>query len=214
MVVYQQGNRRRRSILILIVLTAVALITLDLRESGPISGLQDGARDVVEPISGAVERVFSPVGDWIDGIANSASLSDENDDAPAPPRRAARSTRPGRGRDRRERGAARAARPPVRRGQRRRRGAGGGRCSRELRVHGPDRCRLRSRCGPRHGRGDGRGTGREDLGLVERASECRAATGSDVRGRGAARERRDRVHPWPGRPGDAQAHRHRRPTST
>jgi rod shape-determining protein MreC len=77
-VVYQQGNRRRRSIIILIVVTAVALITLDLRESGPVSGLQDRVRDVIEPVSGAVADVFSPVGDWIDGIANSASLSDEN----------------------------------------------------------------------------------------------------------------------------------------
>jgi rod shape-determining protein MreC len=77
-VVYQQGNRRRRSILALIVITAVALITLDIRESGPISGLRDGARDVVEPISGGVEAVFSPVGDWIDGIVHSATLSDEN----------------------------------------------------------------------------------------------------------------------------------------
>ncbi len=78
MVVYQQGNRRRRSILALIVITAVALITLDLRESGPLTGVRDGARDIVEPVSGGVEAVFSPVGDWIDGIVHSASLSDEN----------------------------------------------------------------------------------------------------------------------------------------
>jgi rod shape-determining protein MreC len=77
-VVYQQGNRRRRSILILIVITAVALITLDVRESGPISGLRDGTRDVFEPITSGVETVFSPVGDYIDGVVHSASLKDEN----------------------------------------------------------------------------------------------------------------------------------------
>jgi rod shape-determining protein MreC len=77
-VVYQQGNRRRRSILILIVVTAVALITLDVRESGPISGLRDGTRDVFEPITSGVETVFSPIGDYVDGVVHSASLKDEN----------------------------------------------------------------------------------------------------------------------------------------
>lgn len=77
MVVYQPGNRRR-TILALIVLTAVTLITLDVRGSGPISGLRGGARDVVNPIAGAFETVFSPVGDWIDGVTSAASLKDEN----------------------------------------------------------------------------------------------------------------------------------------
>ena len=52
MVVYQPGNRRR-TILTLIVLTAVTLITLDVRGSGPISALRGGAHDVVNPIAGA-----------------------------------------------------------------------------------------------------------------------------------------------------------------
>jgi len=49
-VVYQPGNRRR-TILALIVLTAVTLITLDVRGSGPISALRGGAHDVVNPIA-------------------------------------------------------------------------------------------------------------------------------------------------------------------
>ena len=77
MVVYQQGNRRR-SILVLIVITAVALITLDVRESGPISSLRDATRDVFEPITSGVGTVFEPVGDYIDGVVHSASLKDEN----------------------------------------------------------------------------------------------------------------------------------------
>ena len=77
MVVYQPGNRRR-TILALIVLTAVALITLDVRGSGPISALRGGAHDVVDPIAGVFDTVFSPVGDWIDGVTSAASLKDEN----------------------------------------------------------------------------------------------------------------------------------------
>jgi rod shape-determining protein MreC len=76
-VVYQPGNRRR-TILALIVLTAVALITLDVRGSGPISALRGGAHDVVDPIAGVFDTVFSPVGDWIDGVTSAASLKDQN----------------------------------------------------------------------------------------------------------------------------------------
>jgi rod shape-determining protein MreC len=62
----------------MIVLTAVTLITLDLRGSGPISAVRGGARDVVTPIAGAFDTVFSPVGDWIDGVTSAASLEHEN----------------------------------------------------------------------------------------------------------------------------------------
>src|SRR5205807_1097386 len=55
-VVYQPGNRRR-TILTLIVLTAVTLITLDVRGSGPISALRGGAHDVVNPIAVAAQVV-------------------------------------------------------------------------------------------------------------------------------------------------------------
>ena len=77
MIVYQRENRRR-TILALIVLTAVTLITLDVRGSGPISALRGGAHDVVNPIAGAFDTVFSPVGDWIDGVTSAASLKDQN----------------------------------------------------------------------------------------------------------------------------------------
>ena len=100
MVVYQQGNRRR-SIIVLLVITCVALITLDVRESGPISGLRGTVRDVFEPITSGVGTVFEPIGDYIDGVVHSASLKDENAEL-RETRRAARRARRGRGRDRRE----------------------------------------------------------------------------------------------------------------
>ncbi len=77
MIVYQPTNRRR-TILALIVLTAVTLITLDVRGGGPISAVRGGAHDVVNPIAGAFDTVFSPVGDWIDGVTSAASLKHEN----------------------------------------------------------------------------------------------------------------------------------------
>jgi rod shape-determining protein MreC len=76
-IVYQRANRRR-TILALIVLTAVTLITLDVRGAGPISAVRGGAHDVVNPIAGASDAVFSPVGDWIDGVTSATALKDEN----------------------------------------------------------------------------------------------------------------------------------------
>jgi rod shape-determining protein MreC len=76
-IVYQRANRRR-TILALIVLTAVTLITLDVRGAGPISAVRGGAHDVVNPIAGVSDAVFSPVGDWIDGVTSATALKDEN----------------------------------------------------------------------------------------------------------------------------------------
>jgi rod shape-determining protein MreC len=75
-VAYQRTNRR--PVLVLVVVTAVALITLDVRGSGPISAVRGGAHDVVDPIAGVFDAVFSPVGDWVDGVTSAASLKDEN----------------------------------------------------------------------------------------------------------------------------------------
>jgi rod shape-determining protein MreC len=76
-VVYRSTNQRR-PILLLIVVTAVALITLDVRGSGPISAVRGGAHDVVSPVAGALDTVFSPLWDWIDGVTSATSLKDEN----------------------------------------------------------------------------------------------------------------------------------------
>lgn len=77
MIAYQAGSRRR-TILVMIVITAVALITLDVRGSGPISTVRGAARDILNPITGAVDSVVSPIGDWIDGVTSAASLKHEN----------------------------------------------------------------------------------------------------------------------------------------
>jgi rod shape-determining protein MreC len=76
-VTYQRGSQRR-TILVLVVLTAATLITLDVRESGPLSSVRAGARDALTPVTDAVETAVSPIGDWIDGVTRAASLKDEN----------------------------------------------------------------------------------------------------------------------------------------
>jgi len=77
MVVYRRGNRR--SIIILLVITAITLITLDVRGSGPLTSLRGGARDLFSPVASVVNTIFSPVGDWLSGIRNAGSLNREND---------------------------------------------------------------------------------------------------------------------------------------
>jgi rod shape-determining protein MreC len=76
-VVYQQGNRRR-SVLVLIILTAATLITLDVRESGPLSSVRSTAREAVSPVADATDAVFAPVGDWVDGVTSASSIKSEN----------------------------------------------------------------------------------------------------------------------------------------
>ncbi|MCZ7526999.1 MAG: rod shape-determining protein MreC [Acidimicrobiia bacterium] len=76
--VVQRPTSRRRSLLVLLVLTAVTLITLDQRGSGPIDSLRSTVRDALAPVQDGADRVLSPIGDWIDGIARAGSLKDEN----------------------------------------------------------------------------------------------------------------------------------------
>ena len=77
MVVYRRGNRR--PIIILLIITSIALITLDVREAGPITGTKGIARDVLAPVASAADRVFSPVGDWVGGVTRAGSLREENE---------------------------------------------------------------------------------------------------------------------------------------
>jgi rod shape-determining protein MreC len=77
-VVYREGNRRRM-ILLLVIVTAVALITLDLRGGGPLGVVRRAARDTLSPLQSAVDAVFEPIGDWLDGVTRAGQLRDENE---------------------------------------------------------------------------------------------------------------------------------------
>lgn len=82
MAVARGGPGSRRYLLVLVVLSAVTLITLDQRGQG--SGVFDSARrlalDVGAPIQSAVDDVVNPVSDWFDGVVNSGDVARERDE--------------------------------------------------------------------------------------------------------------------------------------
>ena len=68
--------------LVLMVLTAITLATLDSRssDSGPIGAAGRVAHRVVQPVSNAANTVFSPVHDWWRGLTNHDDLVKQNRD--------------------------------------------------------------------------------------------------------------------------------------
>ncbi len=82
MAVATGGTNRRRYTLLLVLLSAVTLITLDQR--GQTDGLFDPARrfalDVASPVQHAADSVVSPVADWIDGVTSAGDLRSERDE--------------------------------------------------------------------------------------------------------------------------------------
>jgi rod shape-determining protein MreC len=81
MAVSGRGGGRRRYVLVLLVLTAVTLITLDQREgdSGPVGGAGRFAHRVVSPVSNLASDTLRPVSDWFDGVLHAGSLKRDND---------------------------------------------------------------------------------------------------------------------------------------
>jgi rod shape-determining protein MreC len=77
MAVYRQ-DRRRRITLILLIVTSLALITFDQRDSGVVRSLRSVAQDVVSPIQGVADDAISPVTDFFDSIGQAGHLRDEN----------------------------------------------------------------------------------------------------------------------------------------
>lgn len=70
---------RRRSVLLILVLSAVTLMTLDLRgNTGVIQSVRDGANDAIAPVQSAVGGVFDPISDWWAGVTESSSLERDN----------------------------------------------------------------------------------------------------------------------------------------
>lgn len=79
MAVYRRTARPRFTLLLL-VLTSITAITLDYRGdgSGVIDVVKDGARDAFAPVESATDSVFSPVGDFFQGVFNYDDLEAEN----------------------------------------------------------------------------------------------------------------------------------------
>lgn len=80
MAVYRRPARSRFTLLLL-VLTAVTLLTLDYRGagSGAIGAIKDGVRDAFAPVQRVSDRVFAPVGDFVGGIVHYGDIEAENE---------------------------------------------------------------------------------------------------------------------------------------
>jgi rod shape-determining protein MreC len=73
-------NARPRFILLLLVLTAITLVTVDTRAGGGgVTGtLRTGAHDVFAPVQSATHAVLQPVGDFFTGAVRYGALKHEN----------------------------------------------------------------------------------------------------------------------------------------
>ena len=79
MAVYRRSARPRFT-LVLLVLTAITLLTLDERSGGTgvMGAIRDGARDVFAPVQKAAESVFRPVEDFFQSAVHYGDLEAEN----------------------------------------------------------------------------------------------------------------------------------------
>jgi rod shape-determining protein MreC len=77
--VYRRSARPRFT-LVLLVLTAVTLLTLDERSggTGAIDAVRDGARDAFAPVQEAAESVFRPIEDFFQSALHYGDLEAEN----------------------------------------------------------------------------------------------------------------------------------------
>jgi len=77
MAVYRRESRRR-PIIALIVITSLALISLDRGGNGAIATVRHAARDAIAPVQGVVQDAFHPVSNVFDGVTKVDGLEAEN----------------------------------------------------------------------------------------------------------------------------------------
>ena len=70
---------RSRYVLVLLVATAITLLTLDFRNFGPLQTAQDRIQDVLEPLAGGVGSASRPLSDVWHGIADYSEVKSENE---------------------------------------------------------------------------------------------------------------------------------------
>ena len=73
----RRGGRTRLTIVLLLI-TAVALLTIDGRGSGPLGSVRSAVGSVLSPIGDAASSVLSPVRDLWNGSFSSDDLENEN----------------------------------------------------------------------------------------------------------------------------------------
>jgi rod shape-determining protein MreC len=77
MVVYRR-DLRGRSLLTVLVLTAVLLISFDSGGTGVTGSLHSAAHNVISPVQSVVNSAFQPLRDLAGGITNYGSVKDQN----------------------------------------------------------------------------------------------------------------------------------------
>jgi rod shape-determining protein MreC len=77
-VVVHRQSRRRRVTLLLVVVTSLALISLDKSGTGIVGTARSGAQDVVAPLQRLADDVINPVRDFLDGLGRANELESEN----------------------------------------------------------------------------------------------------------------------------------------
>jgi rod shape-determining protein MreC len=65
--------------LVLLVITSLALVSLDERGSAVINSARTAAQDFVSPLQDLADDVFNPVSDWLDGLGRANELQDQNE---------------------------------------------------------------------------------------------------------------------------------------
>ena len=75
---FVKRNVRWQPILVVLLVSALLLVALDQRGSGPITAVRRVAREVISPFQTGVNSVFNPVRDLFDGVINYGQLRDRN----------------------------------------------------------------------------------------------------------------------------------------
>jgi len=73
----RHGGRARYR-LVLLVLTALTLLTLDFRSFGPLGRAQSATRDALAPVRSSVLWAVRPIGNAAEGVFDFGDLKDEN----------------------------------------------------------------------------------------------------------------------------------------
>jgi rod shape-determining protein MreC len=77
-VVGYRRDSHQRSVLMVVIFTSLALVTLDSRGNGAVDSLRSTARDVIAPVQDVADGAFTPLRDLVSGVTDYGSLRDEN----------------------------------------------------------------------------------------------------------------------------------------
>ncbi|MCC6438691.1 MAG: rod shape-determining protein MreC [Acidimicrobiales bacterium] len=75
----QTRTSRSRFILLLVLASALSLLTLDFRGFGPLETAQNGLRAVFEPVVGGVDSALNPVRNGFNGVLHYGDVKAENE---------------------------------------------------------------------------------------------------------------------------------------